>query len=180
MFIVKNSYIMFISYWLCISIVTSDAQWWILLCTSAQLLLELIEMLLRDWIDGTTKVPVYTSLTWWWCHRSIVSISVINVEQVHKISVVHGVCNWCACNLIPFHAIKEAVNHLPLDVIDGGIVSLGIKHNTNHTILDASLRLISKMNCMHFEVVSDSIDCVLRSRMEVVLNCSKFSWSLVI
>jgi len=69
--------------WLDQSPVSSLFKTWL----SCKLLLELIEMLLLNWINGFQNVPVNSGSAWWSSYRSSVGPSVLHIEHHHDFSI---------------------------------------------------------------------------------------------
>lgn len=64
------------------------------LVSSSQLLLEKVDMSLRDWVNCGKDIPVNRLAARRGCHGSLVDVSVIGIDHVHQISVCNQRLHW--------------------------------------------------------------------------------------
>lgn len=78
---------------------------------SIKLGFELVNILLLNWIYSSQNIPVNTFRTWRGGKRTFISVSIVHVNSLHKLSVWDHLDNRISFNLGPFKRIKEAVNN---------------------------------------------------------------------
>lgn len=143
------------------------------LVSSIELGLEEGEVLGLDWVDSAQQVPVNVLGAWWSGHGSLVDPSVVHVNHLHKVAVGGHIDGWSQFGGVVFHLkrVEESIDDSHLIVGEHGGEVLNGEDDTHGSGDHGSSRLAWVVDGVHLEVVSDSINGMFRSSMEVELLC---------
>jgi len=124
-----------------------------------------------NWIDRLKNIPVNVLCTWWSCNRSFISPSVFHIEHHHKFTIWNFFDEWGGARcLIPLEGSKEFINNTNLMSCNSWSWFGNREHNSHCCCNKTALFADGQMNCMHFNILSNSINCMFRSSVEMELN----------
>jgi hypothetical protein len=169
--------------------------------SSGKLSFEEIKILFSDWIYGAQNIPVNKCRAWRSSDRTLVSPSVVKINQFHKISVRNKVDNWVcesiSCSsicgislscLIPLKTLEESIDDFYFSVckfnIDFGVFYLDSVYSvySEQNSYCSSQGVFNGgswiMISLHFQIKSLSINSMFRSSMEVKLGSCIVSISI--
>jgi hypothetical protein len=149
-----------------------------------QLILELGNILLFNWVDGGHDIPVNVLGAWRSGDGTSVDPSIVSVDEGKKICVKDPV-NWCSGSFISdcihIDVFKEVINDFLLGPSQLGVIVINGEHDTNSCgnipvswVSDSRI-----MNRMHFEVSVLSIDGMLRLGVEMELKSVILLWGTI-
>ena len=98
-------------------------------CSSLHLRLELIKMLLLDWVDRLQNIPVYTSGARRSGQRSLIGPSFSHIDHHHKISKV-DIRRSLITAFVPLERIEETVNNILLSFSNLDVESVSREQDT--------------------------------------------------